>query len=85
MSAVALMDARSIAATAANGGKLTAATDLDIEYDLTSQLYPGKRNRWKIKQKLPFRRNPSGSFFMLLLFNQTHHHADFFNPGYFFF
>jgi len=29
---VALMDARSIAATAANGGKLTAATDLDIEY-----------------------------------------------------
>ena len=32
MSAVALMDARSIAATAANGGKLTAATDLDIEY-----------------------------------------------------
>ena len=26
------MDARSIAATAANGGKLTAATDLDIEY-----------------------------------------------------
>ncbi len=32
MSAVALMDARSIAATAANGGKLTAATDLDVEY-----------------------------------------------------
>ncbi len=33
MSAVALMDARSIAATAASGGKLTAATDLaDIEY-----------------------------------------------------
>ena len=32
MSAVALMDARSIAATAANSGKLTAATDLDIEY-----------------------------------------------------
>ena len=30
--AVALMDARSIAATAANGGKLTAATDLDVEY-----------------------------------------------------
>ena len=26
------MDARSIAATAANGGKLTAATDLDVEY-----------------------------------------------------
>jgi len=32
MAAVALMDTRSIAATAANGGKLTAATDLDIEY-----------------------------------------------------
>lgn len=32
MAAVALMDARSIAATAANGGKLTAASDLDIEY-----------------------------------------------------
>ncbi len=33
MSAVALMDARSIAATAANQGRLTAATDLaDIEY-----------------------------------------------------
>ena len=32
MAAVALMDARSIAATAANGGKLTAATDLDVEY-----------------------------------------------------
>ncbi len=32
ISAVALMDARSIAATAANGGKLTAATDLDVTY-----------------------------------------------------
>ena len=32
MSSVALMDARSIAATAANGGKLTAATALDVEY-----------------------------------------------------
>ena len=32
MAAVALMDARSIAATAANGGRLTAATDLDVEY-----------------------------------------------------
>ena len=32
MAAVALMDSRSIAATAANGGKLTAATDLDVEY-----------------------------------------------------
>ena len=32
MSAVALMDSRSIAATAANGGKLTAASELDVEY-----------------------------------------------------
>ena len=32
IAAVALMDARSIAATAANGGKLTAATDLDVTY-----------------------------------------------------
>ena len=32
MAAVALMDARSIAATACNGGKLTAASDLDVEY-----------------------------------------------------
>ncbi len=32
LSAVALMDARSIAATAMNGGRLTPATDLDISY-----------------------------------------------------
>ncbi len=32
IAAVALMDARSIAATAANGGRLTAATDMDVEY-----------------------------------------------------
>jgi len=32
MSAVGLMDARSIAATAANGGRLTAASELDVEY-----------------------------------------------------
>ena len=32
MSGVALMDARSIAATAVSGGKLTAATELDIDY-----------------------------------------------------
>ena len=36
MSAVALMDARSIAATAIHHGKLTPATDLDIQY----QQYP---------------------------------------------
>lgn len=32
ISGVALMDARSIAATAANGGKITAATDIDYDY-----------------------------------------------------
>ncbi|MGI5977581.1 MAG: hydratase [Candidatus Limivicinus sp.] len=32
MAGVALMDARSIAATAANEGRLTAATDIDVEY-----------------------------------------------------
>jgi len=37
IAAVALMDARSIAATAANGGVLTAATD--IEYEVTKREY----------------------------------------------
>ncbi len=32
IASVALMDARSIAATAANGGKLTAATDIDVNF-----------------------------------------------------
>ena len=32
MAAVALMDARSVAATAINHGRLTAATDIDVEY-----------------------------------------------------
>ena len=32
---VALMDARSIAATAANKGYLTAATDMDVEFTRT--------------------------------------------------
>ena len=44
MSAVALMDARSIAATAANGGILTPATDLDCwgdvpEHDFDKTVY----------------------------------------------
>ncbi len=44
ISFVALMDARSIAATAANGGKLTAATDIDYEtetqcYNFTREMY----------------------------------------------
>ncbi|MCL2125540.1 MAG: hydratase [Oscillospiraceae bacterium] len=37
IASVALMDARSIAATAANGGVLTAATD--IEYEITPRVY----------------------------------------------
>ncbi len=41
ISAVALMDARSIAATAANGGRITAATDLDIEYTDPAYHYDG--------------------------------------------
>lgn len=44
ISFVALMDARSIAATAANGGKLTAATDIDFEskampYTFSKEMY----------------------------------------------
>ena len=39
--AVALMDARSIAATAINGGYLTAATEIDIEYDEYSFNFDG--------------------------------------------
>ena len=42
MSAVALMDARSIAATAVNGGRLTAATDLmDVEYRAHKYFFDG--------------------------------------------
>ena len=39
MSSVALMDARSIAATAANGGRLTAATDIEVEYRKPEYVY----------------------------------------------
>ena len=39
ISAVALMDARSIAATAANGGRLTAATDIEVEYRKPAYVY----------------------------------------------
>ena len=41
MSAVALMDTRSIAATAANGGKLTAATSLDVDYRQPEYTFDG--------------------------------------------
>ena len=39
LSGVALMDARSIAATAANGGYITAATDVDYDYTPTEYKY----------------------------------------------
>lgn len=47
ISMVALMDARSIAATAINGGRLTAATELDIEftkpkYNFSDKVYKNK-------------------------------------------
>ncbi|MBO5570732.1 MAG: hydratase, partial [Clostridia bacterium] len=41
MAGVALMDALSIAATARNGGRLTAATDLDISYTHPAYHYDG--------------------------------------------
>ena len=42
MSSVALMDSRSIAATAINGGRLTAASDLEISYTAPEYAYdPG--------------------------------------------
>ena len=41
MAGVALMDARSIAATARNGGRLTAATELDIEYEMPQYHFDG--------------------------------------------
>lgn len=39
IAAVALMDARSIAATAANGGVLTAATDIDYDFEPAEYIY----------------------------------------------
>jgi aconitate hydratase len=41
IASVALMDARSIAATAANGGVLTAATDIDYETSRREYVYDG--------------------------------------------
>ena len=41
LSAVALMDSLSIAATAANGGKLTAATSLDVDYRKPEYVFDG--------------------------------------------
>ena len=56
ISFVALMDARSIAATAANGGKLTAATDIDFEtkplpYTFSKEMYEKRiYNGWQHPQ-----------------------------------
>lgn len=41
ISSVALMDARSIAATAVNGGRLTAATDMEVTYTHPDYHYDG--------------------------------------------
>ncbi len=45
---VALMDARSIAATAANGGILTAATELDIDYTEPNYVYDDSAYRSRV-------------------------------------
>ena len=42
MASVALMDARSIAATAANKGRLTSACEIDVEYSNPKYSYDGK-------------------------------------------
>lgn len=42
MASVALMDARSIAATAANKGRLTSACEIDMEYSNPKYFYDGK-------------------------------------------
>ena len=48
MSAVALMDARSIAATAANGGKLTSAEDMDCWGDVPAYHYDDKAYKSRV-------------------------------------
>lgn len=48
MSAVALMDARSIAATAANGGKLTSAEDMDCWGDIPAYHYDDKAYKSRV-------------------------------------
>lgn len=50
MSAVCLMDARSIAATAANGGKLTSAEELDCWGDIPEYNYDDKAYRNRLYQ-----------------------------------
>ena len=48
IASVALMDARSIAATAANGGKLTAATDMDIDYTEREYIFDDSAYRSRV-------------------------------------
>ncbi len=50
MSAVALMDARSIAATAANGGILTAATEIAAGYEVPEYTYDDSVYRSRVYQ-----------------------------------
>ena len=50
MSAVALMDARSIAATAANGGKLTSAWELDCWNDIPEYNFDDKSYKNRVYQ-----------------------------------
>ena len=50
MSAVALMDARSIAATALNGGKLTSAEELDCWGDIPEYDYDDRAYRTRVYQ-----------------------------------
>ena len=52
MAGVALMDARSIAATAINGGRLTAATDLDVAYTHPQYFFDAQRVREARLQRL---------------------------------
>ncbi len=57
VSGVALMDARSIAATAANGGKITPATDIDydytpVKYEFDKSVYQ-KRVYYGYKKPIP--------------------------------
>ena len=50
MAAVALMDARSIAATAANGGKLTSAWELDCWNDIPEYNFDDKSYKNRVYQ-----------------------------------
>ena len=56
MAAVALMDARSIAATAANGGKLTSAWELDCWNDIPEYNFDDKSYKNRVYRDLESRR-----------------------------